>query len=105
MPINSRPWSVNSLILSKLWFRKAAIDLRIGDISKMTSAVKLWLYQPQLVKPQESLLYREVSEGGLGLYNIAARAKANLIVSFCQSALGYNCKLNQFHQDLYKECH
>ena len=56
MPLTSRPWSVNSMIFSKIWFRMAVIDMRSGDIKKITSAVKSWIYQPQLVKPQEVLL-------------------------------------------------
>ena len=83
MPLVSRTWSVNSLVFSKLWYKTASIDLRVGDISKMTSEVKSWIYQLHLTKPQESLLYRDIKEGGLGLFNIAARAKANILVSFC----------------------
>ena len=79
-----------------------AIDLRAGDIRKMTSAVKSWIYQPELIKPQEALLYRDVKDGGLGLFNISARAKANLLVSFCKSALGYKCLLNPVPHNIYR---
>ena len=102
MPLVSRTWSVNSLVFSKLWFKTASIDLRVGDISKMTSEVKSWIYQPHLTKPQESLLYRDIKEGGLGLFNIAARAKANILVSFCQSAFGHKCSINMFHHDIFR---
>ena len=68
----------------------------------MTSTVKSWIYQPHLIKPQEALLYRDVKDGGLGLFNISARAKANLLVSFCKSALGYKCPLNQFHHNIFR---
>ena len=102
MPLISRSYCVNSLLLSKIRYRMAAIDLRVGDINKMTSAVKSWMYQRHLVKPQESLLYREAKEGRLGLLNISARARANLLISFCQSVLGYKCPINQFHHDIFR---
>ena len=68
-------------------FKTTTIDLIVKDISKMTSVVKLLIYKPQLVKPQESISYCEVKEGRLGLYHVPVRAKAKLIVSFCQPAL------------------
>ena len=80
----------------------SVIDMRVGDTNKITSTVKSWIYQPQLVKPQESLLYRDIKEGGLGLLNDMASAKANLIASFCQSALGKKGELNQYHHNIFR---
>ena len=54
------------------------------------------------MKPHESLLYRDAKEGGLGLFNVAARAKASLIAGFCQSAFGKKGELNQYHPDIFR---
>ena len=67
----------------------------------MSSAIKSWIYQPNLAKPTECLLYRQVSEGGLGLYNISCRAKANLIKSFLETACGLKFKVNLFHKAIF----
>ena len=56
MPMTSRPWSINSYCLSKLWYRTACLDLRVGDSSTITSYVKGWLYQDTLIKPQEMIM-------------------------------------------------
>ena len=37
MPMTSRPWSINTFCLSKLWYRTAILDLRVGDSSTITS--------------------------------------------------------------------
>ena len=67
----------------------------------MSSAIKSWIYQPNLAKPTECLLYRQVSEGGLGLYHISCRAKANLIKSFLETACGQKFKVNLFHKAVF----
>ena len=82
LPLTSRPWSINTYCLSKLWYRAACLDFRVGDCDAITSAVKGWLYQDMLLKPQEMLLFREVHDGGLGMYNVKARAAAVLIHTF-----------------------
>ena len=43
MPLTSRPWSVNTMIFSKIWFQMSVIDMRVGDTNKITSAVKSWI--------------------------------------------------------------
>ena len=87
--------------LSKLWFRTGCVDIKEGDSKTMSSAIKSWLYQPNLIKPTECLLYRKVSEGGLGLHNISCRAKANLIKSFLETACGHVFKVNSFHKAIF----
>ena len=57
LPLTSRPWSVNMDALSKLWFRTGCVDIKEDDSKTMSSAIKSWVYQPNLVKPTECLLY------------------------------------------------
>ena len=52
LPLTSRPWSLNSYCLSKLWYKTNCLDLRVGDCNAITSSVKGWMYQDKLIKPQ-----------------------------------------------------
>ena len=52
MDLTSRPWSLNSYALSKVWSKCHTVDLRITDITNLTSKVKSWLFQDQLEKPE-----------------------------------------------------
>ena len=56
LPLTSRPWSLNSYCLSKLWYKASCIDFRVGDSNTITSSVKSWLYQDMLLKPQEMMV-------------------------------------------------
>ena len=67
MPLSLRSHSLNTYCLSKLWFKCPSINLRVCDHEKITSNIKSWLFQDQLVKPEEFVLYRPRSQGGLGL--------------------------------------
>ena len=67
MPLVSRPFSVNSYCLNKIWYHTNSVDLRAGDISAITSKIKSYCYQDLYQKPTEFLLYRDVKDGGLGL--------------------------------------
>ena len=40
MELTSRPWSLNSFALSKIWHRCHTMDLRVMDITKISSKVK-----------------------------------------------------------------
>ena len=44
MPLTSRPWSINSFALSKVWFKCSSVDLRVADLNTIASSVKSWLY-------------------------------------------------------------
>ena len=55
MPLNQRPWSINSYALSKVWYKYNCLDLRAMDITSITSKVKTWLYADQLEKPEETI--------------------------------------------------
>ena len=58
MPLTSRPFSLNTYCLSKVWFKTGCVVLRQGDIQDMTSKCKSWCYQDMLLKTSEVSLYR-----------------------------------------------
>ena len=99
--LTSRPWSINSYVLSKLWFRSACIDVRKGDCIKMTSAYKTWLYIDNLAKPQEEILYRYPDDRGLGYFNIQWKSQAHLISSFLETVFGDKFLVSPFHKALF----
>ena len=59
------------------------------------------MYQDHLFKPQEELLYRKVKDGGLGLFHIEAKARANLVSSFLETAGHPDFVTNKFHKALF----
>ena len=67
-------------------FRCHTVNLREGDVAKITSSIKSFLYQDQFEKPEEHVMYRPVSYGGLGVMNVKYRALASLIKSFLEQA-------------------
>ena len=87
MDLTCRPWSINNFALSKIWHRAHTVDLRILDINKISSKVKSWLFQDQLEKPEEIILYRKPINGGLGLHNVMLHSKALLIRTFLETAI------------------
>ena len=52
------PWSANSFATSKPLFKSHSVDLRVSDISNISSRVKSWIFQDKLENPEEMLLYR-----------------------------------------------
>ena len=102
MDLTSRPWSINSFALSKVWFRCHTVDLRAMDISGISSRVKSWLFQDQLEKPEEMILHRPISMGGLGLHNVRMKAQASLIRTFLETAVNSNFQNNLLHTILYR---
>ena len=87
MELSMRPYSINTFAFSTVWFKTHTVDLRVSDVNSVTSKVKSWLYQDQLEKPQEMVLYRSIMMGGLGLHNVKAKAQANLIRTFIETAV------------------
>ena len=61
MALTMRPWSLNSYVLSKVWFRCGSVDLRLCDIAAINSSVKSWLYVDLLEKPAETVMCRPPS--------------------------------------------
>ena len=101
MPLTQRGHSVNTYCLSKIWFKSASIDLRVMDITKITSQIKSWIYADQLEKPEELILYRSRKQGGLNVINVKVRALAELIKSFIDTATNPKFKTDPYHQALY----
>ena len=102
LALTSRPWSINSYCLSKLWYRTACIDLRAGDSDAITSNIKGWLYQDLLEKPQEMMIYRQPDQGGLGVHHVRCRAMAMLVHTFLSQAICPKFMTNHYYTALYQ---
>ena len=102
MDLISRPWSINNYALSKIWHRAHTVDLRVIDINKITCKIKSWLYQDQLEKPEEVVLYRSIHHGGLGLHNVKIRSNALLIKTFLETAINPDYINSLFHNLIYR---
>ena len=70
MSLVSRPFSLNTYCLSKVWFRSSSVDMREGDLTNITSKIKSYCYQDLLQKPSEGTLFRRVQDSGLGLQHV-----------------------------------
>ena len=77
------------------------IDMRKGDIDKITSLIKSWIYLDCFLKPEEEILYRSIREGGLGLNNIEMKAAATLTNSFIEAAVNEKFVRNHFMESLF----
>ena len=95
-------WSVNQYCLSKVWFRTHSVDLRVMDINSITSSVKSWLYADQLLKPDEKVLFRPSSHGGLGLHNVKWKALAGLVRTFLETACNPKFQTSLYHSLLFR---
>ena len=102
MPITLRPFSANNYALSKVWFKCSSVNLRSQDITTINSQVKAWLYQDLLEKPNELVLYRDSSDGGLGLFNVKVRSTALLIRTFIETAANPTFRHSLYHEVLYR---
>ena len=102
MPLTQRPWSINSYVLSKAWHKCNCIDLRAMDNTTITSKVKAWLYADMLEKPEELVLHRPVTHGGLGLHHVQFKAQALLTRSFLETAVHPNFLHSLYHTSLYR---
>ena len=101
MPLTMRPWSINSFVLSKVWFRCGSIDLRVSDISAINSAIKSWLYADLLEKPSEAVMCRPASYGGLGVTSVKYKAMAVLIQSFLETSANPKFRKSLLHSALF----
>ena len=102
MPLTMRPWSMNSYCLPKIWFKAHCVDLRQLDITKIHSNVKSWIYGDQFIKPEEKVLFRPPSFGGLGVHHAKLKAQAALTRSFLETACHPNFILSLYHSNLFK---
>ena len=98
MHLSLRSWSLNIYCFSKIWFRTHTVDLREMDIAKITSSAKSWLYADMLLKPEETVLHRPVSAGGLALVHVRMKALSGLIRCFLETAC-----MPRFRQSLYHQ--
>ena len=102
MHLSLRSWSINQYCLSKIWFRTHSVDLRAQDVNKVTSLIKSWLYQDQLLKPEELVIHRPPSVGGLGVHCVMLKAQAGLIRSFLETAINPTFRQSLFHNILFR---
>ena len=102
MALTMRPWSVNNYALSKVWFRCGSVDLREGDISAISKAVKSWLYADLYEKPSEAVMCRPPSYGGLGVNSIRYKAKAILIRTFLETAINPKFRHSLLHSTMFQ---
>ena len=102
MPVNMRGWSLNQYCLSKVWFRTHSVDLRVMDMTKITSSIKRWLYADLLLKPEELIMYRPASYGGLGILNVKYKAMASLIKTFLETAAHEKFWPSLYHTTLFR---
>ena len=86
MPLTQRPWSIKTYCLSKVWYKSFAIDLRVSDITSINSKVKSWLYSDQFEKPEEMVMFRPTTMGGLGMHSTKQKALSMLIRCFLETA-------------------
>jgi hypothetical protein len=102
MPLRQRSFSINTYCYSKLWFKCSSINLRVCDFSKISATIKSWLFQDQLLKPEDFVLYRSREQGGLDLTHAESKARALLIRSFLETAVNPTFTRNTYHEALYK---
>ena len=105
MPLCLRPHSINSYALSKVWFKANCIDLRLTDIKAIkaiNTKVKTWLYTDQFEKPEELVLHRPVSHGGLNMHHVKNKAQATLIRAFMETASNPSFIRSPYHQALFE---
>ena len=102
MHLSMRSWSINNYCLSKVWFRTHSVDLRVMDISSITSSVKSWLYADQLIKPEEKVMFRPPTYGGLGVHHVKFKALAGLIRTFLETACNPKFRNSLYHSLLYR---
>ena len=97
-------WSIlPASYLSKVWFRTRCVNLREGDVKKISSTCKSWLYQDRFAKPEEIVLHRPHHHGGLGLHSVKYKAMAGFITTFLQTAINPLFRQNLLHHLLFRK--
>ena len=102
MSLTMRPSSINSFVLSKVWFRCGSVDLRVADIGAVNSSIKSWLYSDMFEKPSEIVMCRPTKYGGLGVQSVKYRAQACLIRTFMETAVNPQFRNSVFHSHLFR---
>ena len=85
-----------------VFFKCSSIDTRTVDTTNITASIKSWLFQDQLVKPEDFLLYRKRADGGLGLIHPKVKAQALFIKCFLETAVGEKFLRNKYHEAIFK---
>ena len=88
--------------MSKIWFKCPSIELRVTDLTKISSLIKSWLFQDQLEKPEDHVLYRSRTQGGLNLTNVKVKAQSLLFKTFLETALSDKFQKNPFHEAIFR---
>ena len=101
MHLSQRSHSINTYCLSKVWFKCPSVNLRACDFLKFSASIKSWLFQDQLEKPEDFVLYRPRNRGGLGLLHAECKSQALMIRSFMETAANPKFKKNLYHKALY----
>ena len=96
MCLTLRPQSTNLHAFSKLLYRCNS------DFKHFNTTAKIFIYADLLLKPNELTLFRDISQGGLGLTCMRARAKAALISAFLETAINPKFIRNHYHNQLYR---
>ena len=73
-----------------------------SDTKYFLSQSKNFIYADLLEVPEEKILHRDTSDGGLGLFHITSRAKAALTATFLQTATNPNFQRDHYHNSLYR---
>ena len=102
MHLSLRSWTLNIYCFSKIWFRTHSVDLRETDYSKITSSAKSWLYADMLFKPEETVLHRQSTSGGLNVLHVKMKALAGLIRTFLETACIPKFRQSLYHQLLFR---
>ena len=72
------------------------------DISKITSSAKSWMYADMILKPEEMILVRPPTFGGLGMLDIKMKALAGLIRTFLETACIKGFRHSLYHKLLFQ---
>ena len=102
MDLSMRSWSLNTYCLTKIWFRTHSVDFRVQDSNKITSSIKSWLYGDLLLKPEELVMSRPASFGGLAVHNVSMKALAGLITTFLETACNPKYRQSLYHSNLFR---
>ena len=102
MPLVLRPWSVNSYVMSKVWFRCGSVDLRAADITSINSSIKSWIYADLLERPSEAAMCRPASHGGLEVASVKFKALAVLIRTFLETAAIPKFRHSLLHSTMFR---
>ena len=80
MALVDRAHTLNSNVLSKVWFRTSSIPLRVQDVQGITRSMKAWMLKDQFNRNiSDQIVYRPIEQGRLGLYHIQSRAESHLL--------------------------